>query len=85
MVGVFGVQLGSQQIFFVLFLKITTETEGSNHNCESHWETRRFRTSVMADYNLGEKKNCLIGNWLEEHALQDYTGHFRVPPKDDQG
>ncbi len=39
----------------------------------------------MADYNLGEKKNCLIGNWLEEHALQDYTGHFRVPPKEDQG
>jgi hypothetical protein len=39
----------------------------------------------MADYNLGDKKNCLIGNWLEEHALEDYTGHFRVPPKEDQG
>ena len=38
----------------------------------------------MADYNLGDKKGCLIGNWHEEHALLDYAGHFRVPPKDDE-
>ena len=31
------------------------------------------------DYNLGPKKNCLIGNWSEEQALKDYAGHYRMP------
>ena len=31
------------------------------------------------DYNLGNKKNCLIGNWSEELALKDYAGHYRMP------
>jgi len=32
------------------------------------------------DYNLGPKKNCLIGNWNEEHSLHAYTGHHRTAP-----
>ena len=30
------------------------------------------------DYNLGNKKGCLIGNWQEENALKDYCGHYRT-------
>mmetsp|Transcript_16483 Transcript_16483/g.32541 ORF Transcript_16483/g.32541 Transcript_16483/m.32541 type:complete len:237 (+) Transcript_16483:116-826(+) len=31
------------------------------------------------DYNLGDRKNCLIGNWNEEHSLNGYAGHHRTP------
>mmetsp|Transcript_3435 Transcript_3435/g.11865 ORF Transcript_3435/g.11865 Transcript_3435/m.11865 type:complete len:166 (+) Transcript_3435:164-661(+) len=37
------------------------------------------------DFNLGQKKNCLIGNWSEEKALHDYTGHFRMPADGPKG
>mmetsp|Transcript_40668 Transcript_40668/g.99921 ORF Transcript_40668/g.99921 Transcript_40668/m.99921 type:complete len:226 (+) Transcript_40668:114-791(+) len=30
------------------------------------------------DYNLGDKKKCLIGNWTEEHSLKEYAGHYRT-------
>jgi hypothetical protein len=33
------------------------------------------------DYNLGDKKNCLVGNWAEEQALNTYAGHYRTAPK----
>uniref|UniRef100_A0A7S0WEI0 Uncharacterized protein n=1 Tax=Hemiselmis tepida TaxID=464990 RepID=A0A7S0WEI0_9CRYP len=32
------------------------------------------------DYNLGDRKNCLIGNWNEEHSLHSYAGHYRTAP-----
>eukprot|EP00283_Hemiselmis_rufescens_P007980 CAMPEP_0173419216 /NCGR_PEP_ID=MMETSP1357-20121228/1138_1 /TAXON_ID=77926 /ORGANISM="Hemiselmis rufescens, Strain PCC563" /LENGTH=232 /DNA_ID=CAMNT_0014381823 /DNA_START=83 /DNA_END=781 /DNA_ORIENTATION=+ len=32
------------------------------------------------DYNLGQRKNCLIGNWNEEHSLHSYAGHYRTAP-----
>lgn len=31
------------------------------------------------DYNLGKKKNCLVGNWSEELSLKEYAGHYRMP------
>jgi hypothetical protein len=31
------------------------------------------------DYNLGSRKNCLVGNWSEELALNEYAGHYRMP------
>ena len=31
------------------------------------------------DYNLGNKKNCLVGNWSEELSLKEYAGHYRMP------
>jgi hypothetical protein len=31
------------------------------------------------DYNLGSRKNCLVGNWSEEQALNEYAGHYRMP------
>jgi hypothetical protein len=31
------------------------------------------------DYNLGPRKNCLVGNWSEEQALNEYAGHYRMP------
>lgn len=37
------------------------------------------------DYNLGPKKNCLIGNWSEESALKDYAGHYRMPHDGSKG
>ncbi|KAJ1469464.1 hypothetical protein T484DRAFT_1851708 [Baffinella frigidus] len=30
------------------------------------------------DFNLGDKKGCLIGNWQEENALKGYCGHHRT-------
>eukprot|EP00960_Hanusia_phi_P010969 322119-Hanusia_phi.AAC.11 len=37
------------------------------------------------DFNLGQKKNCLIGNWSEEKALHDYAGHSRMPSDGPKG
>jgi hypothetical protein len=37
------------------------------------------------DYNLGNNKTCLIGNWSEELSLQDYAGHYRMPPDGAKG
>jgi len=39
----------------------------------------RLTKGAGMDYNLGSKKNCLIGNWSEELSLNEYAGHYRMP------
>eukprot|EP00961_Rhodomonas_salina_P299075 3938626-Rhodomonas_salina.3 len=35
------------------------------------------------DYNLGDTRTCLVGNWSEEKRLHEYAGHYRAAPTKD--